>query len=479
MVNPDRLPSCGEPPATTMADRLRFWAERRPQETAFVFWSGEDDSEETRLSYSALDRQARSVAVELAARGLSGQRALLLYPAGLEFVAAVFGCLYAGVTAVPVVRPGRNRNLDRVQRIAADARAAIVLTPGRVLDGEAPRESAPQLPRLPWLATDELDEQAVSHWSPPAVDASLPAVLQYTSGSTGAPRGVMISHANLMHNGALIARAFEPCPGTAMGFIWLPNYHDMGLVGGILQPVFSGFPAVLMPPLAFLQNPVRWLRGVTRYGATISGGPNFAYALCHEKISAEDCAGLDLSRWEVAFNGAEPVRAETLEAFSRKFEPYGFRPEAFYPCYGLAEATLLVSVGDKRRPPVIRGFDAAALERNCVVRMEQDQGHIRRLVGCGAAPASEAVLIVDPQTHRRLPEGNVGEIWVAGASVGQGYWIQPEASEETFRACFDNGGGPFLRTGDLGFMDDGELFVAGRRKEVMILRGRILLRQSV
>jgi 8-amino-7-oxononanoate synthase len=321
------------------------------------------------------------------------------------------------------------------------------------------------------LASDQVGKGEEAAWQPPDVHGDTLAFLQYTSGSTGKPKGVMLNHANLMHNSALIAYAFENTR-SGVGVFWLPMYHDMGLIGGILQPLYLGCPNVLMSPVSFLQKPFRWLHAISKFKGTISGGPNFAYDLCVRKTTPEQRELLDLSNWALAFNGAEPVRDDTIESFTRMFEPCGFRREFFYPCYGLAEATLIVSGGFRSAPPVIRHFDAKALENNQVVDALADEEGARALVGCGGNLLDEEVVIANPDTLTRCAADEVGEVWVSGPSVAQGYWERTEETEHTFRAFLkDSGRGPYLRTGDLGFMQDGELFVTGRIKDLIIVRG--------
>jgi 8-amino-7-oxononanoate synthase/acyl carrier protein len=458
------------PPTTTLIDSLRYWTEQQPQEVAYYFTDGEN--EETSLTYEQFDRHARAIAARLSDLGLAGERALLLYPPGLEFIVAWFGCLYAGVIAVPAYPPRRNRNMQRIEAISDDCRAKVALTEHDVLDRvEDLLEEAPHLKLLSWLATDRIADSDGVGWNPPRIRPEALAMLQYTSGSTGTPKGVMLTHANLMHNVQLICHAFEPSR-RGVGLSWLPTYHDMGLVGGVLFAMFYGRPSVLMSPMAFLQKPVRWLRGITKYRVSISGGPNFAYDLCTDKITDDQLAGLDLSSWEVAFNGAEPVRADTLRRFTERFAPYGFQPQTHYPCYGMAETTLIVTGSYKGQPKVIRAFDGRQLDARRVVPVPQGHPRARWLVGCGHVLPDEVVRIVDPDTCRALPPDRVGEIWVQSPSVAQGYWNNPRATEETFRARLaDTGEGPFLRTGDLGFLNDGELFVTGRIKDLIILRG--------
>lgn len=422
-------------------------------------------------TYADLDRKARSIAVSLQSLDLEGERALLLYPSGLEFVAAFFGCLYAGVTAVPAYPPRRNRNMARIDAIANDAEAKIALTTVDVLERvQTMIGDTPSLQRIRWRATDQWEDEWANNWQRPDVHGETLAFLQYTSGSTGSPKGVMLSHANLMHNSAMIAYAFEHTR-SGSGVFWLPLYHDMGLIGGILQPLHMGRSNTLLSPTHFLQKPVRWLQIVSQTRATISGGPNFAYDLCTQKITPEQKATLDLSHWTLAFNGAEPVRAETIERFSEAFAECGFRREAFYPCYGLAEATLIVTGGFKQAPPDIRAFDISSLEQNNVVESTPGAEGSRLLVGSGGNLLDQQIVIADPETFENLGNSKVGEIWVSGPSVAGGYWKRDDLSREVFQARLQDGRGPFLRTGDLGFLLEGELFVTGRLKDLIIIRG--------
>jgi 8-amino-7-oxononanoate synthase len=469
-VHLDHLPGSFFGPSN-LVDLLRHRSAHLGHDRAFIYLV-DGENEEIQLSYRELDRQARAIGARLQSMGLAGQRALLLYPAGLEFIAAFFGCLYAGVVAVPAYPPRRNRTLERIEAIAADAQAKIALTTTEVLARvKGVLDQSPNLKNIPWLASDQVGKGEETSWREPDVHGDTLAFLQYTSGSTGRPKGVMLNHANLMHNSALIAYAFENTR-SGIGVFWLPMYHDMGLIGGILQPLYLGCPNVLMSPVSFLQKPFRWLHAISKYKATISGGPNFAYELCVRKTTPEQRELLDLSNWALAFNGAEPVREDTIESFTRMFEPCGFRREFFYPCYGLAEATLIVSGGFRSAPPVIRHFDAKALENNQVVDGLADEEGARALVGCGGNLLDEEIVIANPDTMLRCAADEVGEVWVSGPSVAQGYWHRPDESEYTFRAFLkDSGRGPYLRTGDLGFMQDGELFVTGRIKDLIIVRG--------
>ena len=429
------------------------------------------ESELVEWSYADLDRKARAIATSLQSMGLEGERALLLYPSGLEFVAAFFGCLYAGVTAVPAYPPRRNRNMARIDAIANDAEAKIALTTFDVLERvQTMISDTPSLQQIRWRATDQWDESLSDSWQRPDVHGETMAFLQYTSGSTGTPKGVMLSHANLMHNSAMIAYAFEHTR-SGSGCFWLPLYHDMGLIGGILQPLYMGKQNTLFSPTHFLQKPVRWLKMISQTGCTISGGPNFAYDLCVEKVTAEQKTTLDLSRWALAFNGAEPVRADTIDRFSKAFAECGFRREAFYPCYGLAEATLIVTGGFKQAPPVVKSFQNEAFEKNDVIETEPDADDSREIVGSGGNLLDQQIVIAEPETYESLGDNRVGEIWVSGPSVAGGYWKRDDLTKEIFQARLSDGRGPFLRTGDLGFLRDGELFVTGRLKDLLIFRG--------
>jgi acyl-CoA synthetase (AMP-forming)/AMP-acid ligase II/acyl carrier protein len=455
---------------STLVELLRFRAAKEPDKVAYTFLV-DGDRQEIPMTYAELDRQARKIAGRLQALGAAGERALLLYPPGLEYITAFFGCLYAGVTAMPAFPPRPNRPMPRLQGMVADARVKVAMASSPVLDNLEQRFThAPELRELCWLNTDHLSDDFEMQWKEPAISKNSLAFLQYTSGSTSIPKGVMLTHGNLLHNLELIRRAFE-CSADTNSVFWLPPYHDMGLIGGILEPLYSGGSTVLMAPVAFLQSPFRWLDAISRTRAVISGAPNFAYDLCVQKITPEQQSRLDLSSWQLAFNGAEPVRADTLDRFVERFSAWGFRKEAFYPCYGLAEATLFVTGGVRSAAPVLRSFDARALEQN-QVREEAGPGG-KTFVGSGQCPKEQRVVIVHPETCLPCPAGEVGEIWVEGGSVAQGYWNRPEESERTFRARLaDDQPGAFLRTGDLGFLADGELFVTGRAKDLIILQGK-------
>lgn len=457
---------------STLVELLRYRALDQPEKTAYTFLiNGETES--VSLTYQELDQKARAIATQLLQTvGVVGSQALLLYPPGLEFVAAFFGCLYAGFVAVPVYPPRRNQKLSRLQAILANAQAAVVLTTSSELPSiQANLQEDPTLAKLPCLSTDTIHNDLAASWQEPNANSDTLAFLQYTSGSTGTPKGVMLTHGNLLHNSKLIHQFFQHTPASK-GVIWLPPYHDMGLIGGILQFLYGDFPVTLLPPAAFLQKPFRWLQAISQYKATTSGGPDFAYDLACRQITPQQLASLDLSSWEVAFTGAEPIRAQTLEGFAETFAPCGFRREAFYPCYGMAETTLIVSGGLKSQQPIIRHLQASALEENRVVNATSED-NVRTIVGCGKSSPDQTVLVVDPKLLTPCPDEQVGEIWVSGPSVTKGYWNQPEKTKETFQAYLKDGQtGPFLRTGDLGFLHNGELFITGRLKDLIIIMGR-------
>lgn len=518
----------------SLTEVLRGHLDQRADEPLFTLLE-DGENEAGSYTFAQLDQRARALAALFQERGLAGQRALLAFPTSLDFVATFFACLYAGVVAVPVTVPTSRKRatFDRLMTVVQDCQPRVALTTRalkpRILD------LAPDIPGfagLSWLSPDEAGDELAGEWRDPKVERDTLAFLQYTSGSTSVPKGVEVSHGNILHNAEMIRAATGHRPGLT-GVSWLPLHHDMGLIGMALQQTFSGMHSILIPPLYFLQSPIRWLRAIDRYRAHTSGGPNFAYDLCVRRIAPEQCEGLDFSCWSVAFNGAEPIRAETLERFTEKFSPFGFKLRSFFPCYGLAEATLLVSGCAASALPVIQAFDREALTQDTIVpiaesattgetessqlqvsqqresqqqvsqQRESQQGGLRgdrqpgnhqpgnrergdsergdreagngsqKLVSSGRLWLDQQVFVVDPTTRARCPPERVGEIWIAGGSVGQGYWGLPEQSAETFgaRLADDEGAGPFLRTGDLGFLRDGELFITGRLKDLIILAG--------
>ena len=451
--------------SSTLVEQLRLRAAAHPDRLLYTFLR-DGEQEEAHLSYGELDRRSRAVAAQLQRSEARGERALLLYPAGLDFVAAFFGCLYAGVIPVPTYPPHQaqpNRLPYRLRALLDDAQPAFALTNEMMLsnpEGVCARVS--ELRAVRWIATDGVAEEFADDWRDPGARTDDLALLQYTSGSSSSPKGVMVSHGNLMHNQRIIQNAFgQNADSVVVG--WLPLYHDMGLIGNVLQPLYAGARCILMSPAAFMQSPARWLQAISHYRATTSGGPNFAYDLCVRKITPEQRAVLDLSHWNVAFNGAEPIQYDTLERFALTFAPCGFRRAAWFPCYGLAEATLFVSGGVRAGRSLTCTIRASALEQGRAQKVMPAERDSRTLVTCGQPPAEQHVIIVDPASSKRNAPGQVGEIWVAGKSVAKGYWKQAAETEETFRAFLsDTAEGPFLRTGDLGFVYEGSIYVTGR-----------------
>jgi acyl-CoA synthetase (AMP-forming)/AMP-acid ligase II/acyl carrier protein len=461
-----------ELPISTLVDLLRTRASALGDRPAFGFISGRDE-EELCVTYRELDERAMAIGAELQALAGSGERALLIFPPGLDFVAAFFGCLYAGITAVPVAPPGRNRMTSSVEAVFEASSPSMVLsTAAHHKLAQQSYENLSELFERPWVATDRVPNSRHHAWREPYIDGRQIAFLQYTSGSTSSPKGVILSHENLLHNAAMIEQAFGNTSDSSAVF-WLPLYHDMGLIGGVVQPIYCGGSCTLLAPAAFLQRPALWLETISRTRATVSGGPDFAYDLCARKITAAERESLDLSSWQVAFTGAERIRAATINRFAETFAPCGFRREAFFPCYGLAEATLMVSGGPRQTAPAIVDVRADALARHRVQETLPDDPAKRTLVGCGQSMPGQEIVIVDPQTSLACKDDEVGEIWVKGPSVAGGYHDRPDATRAAFGARLaETGEGPFLRTGDLGFLRDGQLFVTGRMKDVIIIRGR-------
>ena len=458
--------------AATLVDILQIRAQEQPHQTIYNFLV-DGETEEISLTYGQLEQKAKAIAAYLQTVCSPQDRVLLLFPAGLEYITAFFGCLYAGVIAIPAYPPRPNRSLGRIQNILQNAQTNFALTNSETLNSLSRQlESTPELNSLQWITTDTLNKNFPQNWHQPQISGEDIAFLQYTSGSTAEPKGVKIAYKNLLHNLEAIHNCFRHSE-QSRGVIWLPPYHDMGLIGGVLQPLFGNFSVTLMSPLMFLQNPLRWLKAISRYRATTSGGPNFAYDLCVRKFKPEQLTGLDLSSWQVAFNGAEPINHETLSKFAETFAPYGFDYSAFYPCYGMAEATLIISGGSKNAAVVTKTVQGKALEENKIIDAHPNESYTHTLVSCGRSLINQKIAIANPETLVNCQPGEVGEIWVSGSSIAQGYWRQPEITAATFDAYFqDTKEGPFLRTGDLGFVDHGELFFTGRLKDMIVIKGR-------
>lgn len=460
-------------PFRSLVDLLRHWAAAQPDERAYAFVNKAGRKEDS-VTFGELDRRASVLAAQLLRRGQVGDRVLLIFPAGLDFIAGYFGALYAGMLPVPMIPPKRNRLRQSTLSIVNNCRPAIGLSVDALVENLR-REFAgtPAWDAIQWLGTDGAKNRAARGAAPHEAKFEDVAFLQYTSGSTSAPKGVMISHGNLLTNLEMIKRTLGN--SRSSNYVsWVPLYHDMGLNYNVLQSLYLGTLCVLMAPASFVQRPLTWLSAISRYKAEVAGGPNFAYDLCVSHFKPDLMEGVDLSGWRLAFNGAEPVRADTLKKFTQTFASYGFDRRALYPCYGMAECTLLMSGGQREAEPVIKTVSRKALQEDRVLDATDGASSDRQdIVGCGSALNGERLAIVNPETLRECALGHVGEIWASGPHIARGYWDNPEATEETFRAYLsDTCEGPFLRTGDLGFMSDGEVYVTGRIKDMIIVRGQ-------
>ncbi|MFF4426483.1 fatty acyl-AMP ligase [Streptomyces sp. NPDC001549] len=458
----------------TVPDALRLRSEKQPDETAFVYLLDGEDPHET-LTYRELDEIAGLRAAAFAAVGLAGRSAVLMYPTGLEFVRSVVGCMYGRVAGAPVQVPRRLDEVERMRRIADDAGTSIVLTTAEVArDLQESYGDEPALAGLTLLATDTLAYDADAP-EPPRPSPGDTALLQYTSGSTGRPKGVVVTHANFLANAAETDEAF-PCEPDGTVVSWLPLFHDMGMLFGVVMPLWAGIPAYLMAPEAFIRRPARWLEALARFGGTHSAAPSFAYELCARAAADGKTGGVgDLSRWRTAANGAEPVRWAAIRSFIDAFAPHGFNPRAMSPGYGLAENTLKTTASRADQEPTALWVCGEALGEGVVRPVGEGTDGSVPLVSNGSTAGRTRVRIVDPATRQALPEGRVGEIWIDGPCAAAGYLGRAEETEETFRARLASEGAlgrPHLRTGDLGFLYDDELYVAGRLKDVIIRKGR-------
>jgi acyl-CoA synthetase (AMP-forming)/AMP-acid ligase II/acyl carrier protein len=450
-------------------DRIDEWVEKAPQKPAFIFVP-DPDQEGQVLSFSALKDRAQHLASILLETHQAQSRVLILLPQSLDYVVAILGCFYAGMVAVPGFMPRKSRNMERHEAIIEDCGAELIIG-GADLKKEVQKSDQTNLKSCTWLTPDAgqagtVKPQGIDH--PALTDL---AFLQYTSGSTGQPKGVVVTHGNLAANASLSKKEFGFLYDDVMGS-WLPFYHDMGLVGHVLQSAYNGMTSVFMPPASFVKRPLNWLNMLSRYKVNITGAPNFALELCADRIKPEEAKALDLTSLRIFYSGAEKVQKTTLERFAKHFSGSGFEPSSFQPCYGLAEATLMVST--RKTAP-----DAAPVERLVPVSLnpgqavpESPQGPTLTLLGNGKVPEGSEVEIVHPDTLQVLPECQVGEVWIKAKSIAQGYWNQAELSAHTFQARTAGGKTGFLRTGDLGFLEKNELFIIGRLKEVLIIRGQ-------
>jgi acyl-CoA synthetase (AMP-forming)/AMP-acid ligase II len=454
---------------SSMVDLLRRRAAEQPDDRAYVFLS-EKGGEEAELTFAELHRRAGIVAAHLARRLRKGDRALLMFPPGLDFIVAFLGALFAGVIAVPIMPPRRTSARDSSESIIADCGARIVLTSSALMENRADILARLRPVDLEWIPVDALPEIAGGEVQPPTLSREDVAFLQYTSGSTSAPKGVVVTHGNLLENLEMIRIAFGNTRGSTY-VAWVPFYHDMGLVLNVLESFYLGALHVVMSPTSFVQRPLMWLRAISRYRGEVSSAPNFAFDLCVSRFRADQMEGVDLSCWKVAFNAAEPVRAATIAQFAEKFAPYGFDPRTMYPGYGMAEATLLISGGRRGEEVVTRSVSREGMQRGAIVA-PGNVADVQVLVGCGRALVGEEIAIVDPESRVRRPADTVGEIWVRGANVAAGYWQNAAATAESFAATIAGESGHWLRTGDLGFLDDaGAIYITGRIKDVIIIYG--------
>ncbi len=440
-------------PNTNLVDFLQYRAEQQRDRTAYIFLK-ESVTETGKLTYLELDLQARAIAARLQALAKTGSRVLLVYPydAGLEFIAAFFGCLYAGVIAVTMVPPRYSQAISQLSPRAIASGAEVILTTtgfrSNISDAMSYNpDLVEQMNRFKWIETNSLDTAIATEWIKPKIEPDTIAFLQFTSGSTGTPKGVMVTHKNILYNEAMIRLGFDHQDDTLV-VGWLPMFHDMGLIGNVLQPFYLGTSSVLMSPMSLIHQPFEWLQAISHYRATTSGAPNFAYDLLCAKATPEKLQGLDLSNWRVAFSGAETVRAETIERFSKIFASCGFRKTAFYPCYGMAEATLYITGGLAAEEPPVKYVDRPTLEQNRVMEVAEKTLSTKAIVSCGRTCLDTKVIIVDPETLTRCSGDRVGEIWISGSGVAKGYWEQPEATKETYEGYLaDTREGPFLRSG--------------------------------
>jgi acyl-CoA synthetase (AMP-forming)/AMP-acid ligase II len=457
------------PGFNSLVDLLYHRATKQPNDRAYVFLS-DQGNEEAVLTFAELNRRASKVAARLA-RSQMGDRALLLFGPGLDFIVAYFGCLLAGLIAVPMMLPRRNSSLDSSASILADCSPRFAITNGHVSRARPDVIERFEKYKMEWLLVDSGSETPLDQDQPlPIPRPDDIAFLQYTSGSTSDPKGVMVTHGNLIENLEMIRLTLQNTHQSTYAS-WVPLYHDMGLILNVLQSLYIGALCVLLAPVTFIQRPLRWLRAIHDYRAEVAGAPNFAFDLCVQRFRADQVKDLDLSCWKLAFNAAEPIRADTIERFAATFSPYGFEPHVMYPLYGMAEATLLISAGRRGSGPIIRTVSRDAFQHHqIVVSAHSDDAH--RVVGCGRNIIGQRIAIVEPETRRRLGADRMGEVWIGGPHVCKGYWGNLDATRSTFQARIEGEEEPWLRTGDVGFMDEaGELFITGRIKDMIIVRG--------
>jgi acyl-CoA synthetase (AMP-forming)/AMP-acid ligase II/acyl carrier protein len=455
----------------SIVEMLQRRAARAPTDVAYRFLSGKAVEADV-LTYEKLDRRSRAIGGWLRSRCEAGLPIALIFPPGLEYVAAFYGTLYGGGIAVPLNPPASRNSVARLEAVLDNANCRLALTTLDQLPRIArARRQCPALSKVEFVAVETIPDDASAEWRDPCTNAESVVVVQYTSGSTAVPKGVRLRDRNLLHNVSLMMQASR-LGKSDIGVSWLPHYHDMGLVAGILMPAFGGFPVVLLSPAGFLSEPIRWFDAISKYRATVSGGPNFGYEECVRRIREEEVDRIDLGSWRVAYCGAEPIRPDTIKRFTTAFARSGFREKTFFPCYGLAESTLMVSGGPADSSPVLKWLSKTDLQGDCIADAPAESSNAIAVSASGALLPDNKVIIVNPESRVACEQGRVGEIWLSGPSVGDGYWNSAEATEELFNAFLaETGTGPFLRTGDLGFVENGMLYVVGRRKDLIIIRG--------
>jgi acyl-CoA synthetase (AMP-forming)/AMP-acid ligase II/acyl carrier protein len=458
-------------PSETYIEVFEKNCQRFPNKVLYYFL--EDGYNETsRITYREMNTRARALAGYLQQHYRKGDRALLLFPPGIEFIASLFGCFYAGIIAVPAYPPRKNRMFDRFESILQDCSPSCILTTGKIHSDILKNFSEEEcLKGIQYVEYEEVADTLAEDWKDPELTGEDITLLQYTSGSTGHPHGVMVSGRNLLHNSECIKRSFGH-DENLQGVNWLPGFHDMGLIGALIQPAYVGGSNAIMPPNAFLMKPANWLRSISKFRCNTAGGPNFALDFCVDRIDPEEIKDADLSTVRPFFCGAEPIHPGSLDRFTEKFTTNNFTSSQFYPCYGLAESVLIVTGGALGDKPVYLTVDGRMLDERKVVEVPEDDPEAKTLVGCGYPWLGNKVVIADPHTGKKVSWGMVGEIWVNGPSVALGYWNKPGLTKETFQAYLaGTGEGPFLRTGDLGFIHEGQLYITGRIKDLIIIRG--------
>ncbi len=461
----------GPLPVTTLVDAFEGHCSRHPEKVLYYYL--EDGIQpSTQITYLEMRLKARALAARLQKGFEKGDRVLLLFPPGIEFITSLFGCFYAGLVGIPSYPPRKNRMFDRFEAIIVDSSPSVIMTTKKIhediLKNFGEKES---LTAIDYVIVEDVKDEWAESWKDPGLQKEDIALLQYTSGSTGSPNGVMISHQNIIHNSEVIRQAFGHTE-ELMGVNWLPGFHDMGLIGALLQPAYVGGSNAMIPPATFLTQPMNWLKAISNFRGSTAGGPNFALEYCVERFQEDKLEGVDLGSVRPFFCGAEPIYAESLELFAEHFARYNFSRSQFYACYGLAEATLFVTGGSLEDDPIYLTLDGSEIKQRKVLVVDDDHAEAKTFVGCGYPWVGAKVVIADPEKNEVLPEGHIGEIWTASPSVAKGYWNKPGKSQGTFQTKLaDTGEGPFLRTGDLGFIHKGQLFITGRIKDVIIIRG--------